>query len=186
MEITIQKWITEIKEANASFQTEFAGLSPDQRNFKPSKSEWSINEIIVHVITVNESYWPIFDQVARGKYVHSMMGNFAFFRNLFGKMILKSVQPHEPKKQKTLPVWQPKMSEVDIDTLSLLTAHTHKMAEKLITLEVPVRRNVTIASPANDLIVYDIQTALDIIVAHMKRHLEQARRTVQAIVPISS
>ncbi|MBK8110550.1 MAG: DinB family protein [Saprospiraceae bacterium] len=103
MEVTIQKWITEINEANAAFQKEFAGLTSEQRNTRPSKGGWSINEIIVHVITVHESYWPIFDLVAKGKYVHSMMGNFAFFRNLFGKMILKSVQPYEPKKQKPCP-----------------------------------------------------------------------------------
>ncbi|MBK7009026.1 MAG: DinB family protein [Saprospiraceae bacterium] len=182
MEVTIQKWITEINEANAAFQKEFAGLTSEQRNTRPSKGGWSINEIVVHVITVNESYWPIFDLVAKGKYVHSMMGNFAFFRNLFGKMILKSVQPDEPKKQKTLPIWQPKLADDAVDTLALLSAHCQQMIQRLVSIEGQVKRNVTIASPANDLIVYDIQTALDIIVAHMNRHRQQATRTAKAIM----
>ncbi len=186
MEVTIQKWINEIKETNASFQKEFAGLSPELRMTKPTKNDWSINEIIIHIITVNESYWPIFDLVAKGRYVHSMMGNFAFFRKLFGKMILKSVQPSEPKKQKTLPIWQPTSVDEAIDSLALLSAHCQQMIHKLESIEGPVKRNVTIASPANDLIVYDIQTALDIIVAHMNRHKEQAIRTAATLSQRSS
>lgn len=186
MEISIQKWIQELNEICSCYQTEFCDLTQEQLLTKPEKGAWNINEIIVHVIKVNESYWPIFDQVAKGKYVHSMMGNFAFFRNLFGKMILKSVHPHEPKKQKTLPIWQPKVDDSSNNALPLLAVHCREMEQKLLSLEVPVKRNVTIASPANDLIVYDIQTALDIIIAHMKRHLEQARRAKQSLVPIPS
>ncbi|MBK8110551.1 MAG: hypothetical protein IPK46_09600 [Saprospiraceae bacterium] len=56
------------------------------------------------------------------------------------------------------------------------------MIQRLVSIEGQVKRNVTIASPANDLIVYDIQTALDIIVAHMNRHRQQATRTAKAIM----
>lgn len=99
---------------------------------------------------------------------------------------LKSVQPSEPKKQKTLPIWQPTSVDEAIDSLALLSAHCQQMIHKLESIEGPVKRNVTIASPANDLIVYDIQTALDIIVAHMNRHKEQAIRTASSFSPRSS
>ena len=37
-------------------------------------------------------------------------------------------------------------------------------------------KGVVISSPANKNIVYKLETALDIITTHEKRHFEQARR----------
>lgn len=178
-----EKWTLDIKKLSDAIQSEFGHLPADLLASKISEKDWSIAEIFSHIITVNESYYPLFDQIQKGKYVYSMLGNFAFIRKYFGNIILKSVLPTNPKKQKTLPLWQPK---TDIDSQTIIgdvQTHFIDLSSRIENLEPLIKRNVTIASPANDMIVYDIQTALDIIVAHMKRHFEQARRTKQAIVP---
>lgn len=178
-----EKWTLDIQKLSDSIQTEFGTLPTNLLTSKISEKEWSIAEIFSHVISVNESYYPIFDQIQKGKYVYSMLGNFAFIRKYFGNIILKSVLPTNPKKQKTLPLWQPK-TNIDAQTIIRdVQTHLSDLSSRIQNLEPLIKRNVTVASPANERIVYDLPIALDIIVAHMKRHLEQARRTMQAILP---
>ena len=81
----------------------------------------------------------------------------------------------EPKETKTLALWQPKEN---IDATSIIPDiknHLNTLASKIEDLQPLIKRNVTVASPANERIVYDLQTALDIIVAHAWRHYEQAK-----------
>jgi hypothetical protein len=44
-----------------------------------------------------------------------------------------------------------------------------------------VDKGTIISSPANKIIVYKLEIAFDIIVAHEKRHLEQAREVLQIL-----
>ncbi|MBK8701281.1 MAG: DinB family protein [Saprospiraceae bacterium] len=171
---TSEKWITDLKELKSTFRKEFGHLSIEEMNTKPSPGAWSIAQVIDHIIEVNESYFPTFELVRKGKYVHSILGNFAFIRRFFGRMILKSVLPESKKKYKTLPLWQPSQTDLHENMVARFEKHQAALMAELEATETFIRRNVTIASPANDMIVYDIQTALDIIVNHEKRHLLQA------------
>ena len=176
MASTSEPWIQELKKLSEAITLEFGDLPVDTLLKKRTEKEWNIAQIFSHIITVNESYYPLFDQIQKGKYVYSMLGNFAFIRRYFGKIILKSVQPSNPKKQKTLALWQPKEN---IDATSIIPDiknHLNSLASKIEDLQPLIKRNVTVASPANERIVYDLQTALDIIVAHAWRHYEQAKK----------
>nr|HRD08828.1 hypothetical protein [Saprospiraceae bacterium] len=67
----------------------------------------------------------------------------------------------------------------NIDATSIIPDiknHLNTLASKIEDLQPLIKRNVTVASPANERIVYDLQTALDIIVAHAWRHFEQAKK----------
>ena len=171
-----EPWIQALEILSEDITNEYDALSIDTLLKKNSEKDWSIAQIFSHIITVNESYYPLFDQIQKGKYVYSMLGNFGFIRKYFGRIILKSVQPSNPKKQKTLPLWQPKENVDATSIIPDIKNHLNSLASKIEDLQPLIKRNVTVASPANERIVYDLQTALDIIVAHAWRHFEQAKK----------
>lgn len=179
-----KSWNPSLEKLSNAFKTEFADLSDEFMSTAPAKNQWSINEIMSHIKVVNESYYPIFEKVISGKYTPSLWGNFAFIRNFFGKIILKSVQPENQKKQKTLPIWHPEKSNIHVNQTELLIQHFKELSAKIKELDNAIKRNATIASPANELIVYDLTTGLYIIVTHAWRHYYQALRAKNEIKTI--
>ena len=87
-------------------------------------------------------------------------------------MILKSVQPEEEKKIKTIAIWEPEKEPIDQDIVAVFTSHQTELKDILDRLSDHFNKGEVIASPANKNIVYKLEVAIEIIVAHEKRHLK--------------
>jgi hypothetical protein len=171
----IQTYQDKINANTALFVKAFSQLTQEQIQYKLDEKTWSIAQNIEHIIIVNSSYFPAFDQLISGKYVTPFLGNFPFFNRYFGNAILNSVLPNTVKKTKTFPTWQPEVSE-DIAELILkkFTEHQDKMVQYITALENHINKNTGISSPISRLVVYTLPTALDIIINHEERHFHQA------------
>ena len=76
---------------------------------------------------------------------------------------------------KTFPIWEPSISLVRGDILDQFEKHQQELKQLITSSEDLLEKGTVISSPANRMIVYKLETAFDIMVAHEKRHLEQAR-----------
>lgn len=171
---TIQ-WNTRIDAVTTTFTTTFGNLSDQQLNWKPAPDVWSIAQNIDHLIVINQTYYPVIDQLLKGEYKTPFMGKIGFMVNFFGKFILKSVQPDRKRKMKTFPMWEPATSNIDGDIIQRFANHQEELKQKIKTCESLIEQGAVISSPANKNIVYKLATAFDIIVTHELRHFEQAK-----------
>ena len=153
----------------------FMGLSLDKIHKKPNPKSWSIAENIEHLITINKTYFPIFEKLQNGTYQGAFIGKFPFFTNLFGNLIYKSVSDGGKKKQKTFPLWEPRVTDGDDTILQRFQEHQEDLKDWIIKMEPFVGKHQIIHSPANKLIVYSLEKAIEIIIAHEQRHLDQAK-----------
>jgi hypothetical protein len=169
------EWIAGLNRLMTSFTTEFGQLDAEQLNQKPNANAWSIGQVIDHIITVNETYFPIVEAIRAGGYTTPWTGKVPFLVNWFGDFILKGVEPTRQKKIETFPVWEPAKSEVRADIVQHFAEHQSQLAEWMANCKDLVEAGTVISSPANRFIVYKIGRAFDIIVAHEERHLNQAR-----------
>lgn len=132
-----------------------------------------------HLISINESYYATFEQLIEGTYKTAWIGRFSVMTNMFGNMILKSVHPDNRRKTKTLKIWEPQQSDISGAIVDEFKASQERLKEYLVRLESLFEANPTISSPANRNVVYSLQTAIEIIVAHQERHLRQASEVSQ-------
>ncbi|AWW32029.1 DinB family protein [Echinicola strongylocentroti] len=174
----IDYWQNSLATTTQDFLSAFQHLDTEQLYQKPNADTWSIAENIQHLIVINSSYFPIFKKVIEGTYQKPFIGKIGFLNKAIGKMILKSVTPDNPKKIKTIPVWNPAKyhSVKNEDLLKAFEAHQTAFSEWLPQLGPAIEQGQVIQSPANKLIAYPLETALDIITTHERRHLEQAKR----------
>ncbi|MCH4821670.1 DinB family protein [Gramella lutea] len=177
----MNKWTEEIDKITGRFVNSFSMLSEKDLNWKPSPKVWSIAENIDHLITLNETYFPGFSKLKKGTYQLPFISRFGFVVNFFGNMILKSVQPDNLKKTKTFPIWRPKKSEFSKNILNRFEEHQKRLKEEIEKIEDKVKENAVISSPANKNIVYRLETAFDILVAHEKRHYLQAENVYKLL-----
>lgn len=168
------RWSSELDEITVAFKQEFASLTVDDLNWKPNAKTWSIGQILDHIIVVNETYFSIPEQIRNNTYYTPRFGQINFINRFFGKFILNSVQPTQRRKIKTLPIWEPEMSSIRADILLQFEKHQSELKLFIQSCADLIEKNTVISSPANRMIVYKLETAFDIIVAHEKRHLQQA------------
>lgn len=127
---------------------------------------------------VNETYYPVLASLKDGAYQTPFIAKIDFIVSFLGKAVLKAVQPDRQKKMKTFPIWEPSKSNVIDDILKRFEAHQNVLKQKIETAKELAETGIVISSPANRNIVYKLETAFEIMVAHEQRHLEQAKEIV--------
>lgn len=169
------KWLIQIDEVNSSFKQSFENLTVDQLNWKLNSKTWSIAQNIDHLIKVNESYYPVIKNIKENNYTLPWTSHVGFLVSFFGKMILNSIQPDRKRKMKTFKIWEPITSNFDRSILTNFEKHHSQLKEMIKNSLELIKEKKIISSPANKYIVYRLDTAFDIIIAHEKRHLEQSK-----------
>jgi uncharacterized damage-inducible protein DinB len=178
---TTQHWEDELLKLTQEFKNEFEGLSLDQLNFKPNAKTWSIAQIMDHIIRVNETYYPILRNLFEGKFVLPLIGRWGWASTFFGNLIHNSVEPLRKKKARTLPLWEPSSSAVDVAILTRFQQHQEDLVQHIKMCAPLIEKGIVIHSPASKVIVYKLDKAFDIIVTHERRHFNQAME-VKALI----
>lgn len=170
------RWSTKINTITENFIDSFGKLNFNQLNFKPDNNNWSIAQIINHLVITNETYFPIVDALQKCSYKIPLTGRIRFLVDLFGKIILKSVQPDAKRKVKTFNIWKPSDSDIPEDILIKFKNHQSELTRVILECDNLLDKKTVISSPVNRNIVFKLGTAFDIIVAHEQRHYLQAKR----------
>jgi len=174
-----QDFIYRLEELSLKFNKTFGNISEREIHWKPNANAWSIAQNLEHLILINESYFPMIDRLRNKGHKKPFTAKFGFLVNFFGKMILKSVQPETSKKTKTFSIWKPSENSNSEDILVRFTEHQQKLKQKINDSEDLLKQNAVISSPANPKIVYKLDTAFRIIIAHEERHFQQAKKLLE-------
>ncbi|MDN3690693.1 DinB family protein [Cyclobacterium jeungdonense] len=142
-------------------------------NQRPNPENWSPMEILHHLVRVNESYFPIFDQIIQGKYKSPLLGNLPFYGKKMGEMILSANK--KPVKIKTFARWEPTAGMHNQDLLNTFFETQHLLSVYIQKLDPYFNQKQMIASPANKWIVYPLDTTIEIMLTHEKRHCDQIK-----------
>lgn len=174
-----QKWTSQIDQITADFQQSFGGLTKEELNRQPHPGQWSIAQNMDHLIVVNSTYFTVVDNIRKGTYQVPFIGKLNFMVSFIGKLILNAVQPEAKRKTKTLPIWEPTQSNIESDILDRFAKHQEDLKKLMEGCADLLEKKTVISSPANRNVVYRLDTAFDIIVAHERRHLQQAKSTLK-------
>lgn len=174
----LQQWTQQIDGNTAAFKQYFGGLTAESLNWKPSPGAWSIAQNIDHLITINQSYFKIIEDIRQGGYQLPLMGKFGFVVALFGNMLYNASKPDRKKKISTFDIWQPTTSPAGEEILQRFETHQEELKAIIKSSMDLIAENVVISSPANKNIVYKLEKAFDIIIVHEQRHLEQSKEVL--------
>jgi hypothetical protein len=172
----IARKIQELENITAQYENEFSGLPDSDMDLKPAADVWSINECLDHVVQSNASYKGMIQDLAAGSYQASAWTRVPLFPIFWGKMIMKAVSPEHTGKSKTFPIWLPLKSNYGRNLTADFAAANGTFAESLRGLKDADFDRIVVSSPAGKFVTYTLRNAIDILVAHEKRHFNQAKR----------
>lgn len=176
----IEGFVVELQAVAADASKVFGGLSAAQLNWKPSAERWSVGQCFDHLIVTNRTFFPALDKVAAGTFKSSLWGRVSPLSGFFGRLILKALDPEKGRKTKAPRVFEPAMSDVAADVIKQFAAHQEELSARLRATAAANLRGLKVTSPVSPVATYSLLDAYRIVVAHERKHFEQARRVTQS------
>jgi hypothetical protein len=176
MNAEIDSLIDQAAAIGEDAQRTFGHLSPQQLNWKPAPERWSVGQCFVHLITSNSGYLPIIDGLITGRRKSRLREKLPVLPALWGKLLIKSLEPTQARKMKAPKKFEPAQSDVSGGIIHEFVVQQCLIMDKMkMTANLNLER-IVITSPALSLVTYSLMDAYRIIVVHERRHFQQAQR----------
>jgi hypothetical protein len=172
--------VAELQAVAADAARVFGGLSGAQLNWKPSAEQWSVGQCFDHLIVTNRCFFPDIERVAAGTYKSSLWGRVSPLSGFFARFILKALDPEKGRKTKAPRVFEPARSDVAADVIEQFAAHQQELSARMRSTAGADLRGLKVTSPVSPVATDRLLDAYRIVVAHERKHFEQARRVTQS------
>ena len=170
--------IFELQTISENARKTFGDLSPEQINWRPSETGWSVAQCFDHLIKSNVLFFDELDKIGSGNRKNSFLESFSPLSGFFGNFLIKSLQKDARKfKVPTQKIAPP--SDIDANIIEIFTAHQAQLAEKIKRTENADWKKTKVTSPFFSLATYTLADGYTVIVEHEKRHLRQAERVLK-------
>src|SRR5919106_2007993 len=107
----------------------FGNLSVAQLNWKPSSDRWSVGQCFAHLISSNQGYFPVIENVLAGK-KPTFWESLPVLPGLMGKILIKSLDPASTRKVKAPKKFQPAQSDISGSVINDFVAQQAQIVEK--------------------------------------------------------
>jgi len=171
--------VEELGAITAEAREVFGGLDAAQLNWKPSAERWSVGQCFDHLIKTNSTFFRGMERIAAGTYKSSTWARVSPLSGFFGRMILRSLDPVKGRKSKAPRVFEPAKSDVDADVMERFASHQEELVRRMSATAGTDLRRTMVTSPVAAVATYSLLDAYRIVVAHERKHFEQARRVLE-------
>ena len=169
-----------LSEITATVENEFGTLNATQLNYKITSDSWSIAQCLDHLIISNERYFPVLESIISGKHKMTFWERNNPLTSYTGSQMIKTLGPVLTKKFQSPKLFLPSRSSIKSTIVNDFIEHQKKLCTLLKKLIEPEFKKVVITSPVAGLLTLKLSDALEIMVAHEERHLNQMRRVKES------
>jgi DinB superfamily len=183
MNTSVSSPTTFIKEATAvadKVNQSFSHLSPVQLNWKPNTEQWSVGQCLDHLITTNTSYFPAFGKIIAGEHKATAWERVPLLPSLFGKVLIRSLEPTSTRKLKAPEIFRPASSKLSATIVENFLTQQARLIEFIKASEGLNIERIIMTSPASSFVTYSLADAYRIILVHERRHVLQAQRVIKS------
>lgn len=171
--------IEELGAVTTDARKVFGRLTSEQLNWKPSAERWSVGQCFDHLIQTNRCFFPDMERVAAGTFKSSAWARVSPLSGLCARLILRALDPVKGMKTKAARVFLPASSDVDADGIEKFAEHQRELTERMRATATRDIRRTMVTSPVAAVATYSLFDAYRIVVAHERKHFEQARRVME-------
>ena len=166
-----------LHEVARDAQTVFGGLSVKELNWKPDATSWSVAQCFEHLVTGNDL---LLDAARRAvtNGPSSIWQRLPVLPGIFGRALITTQGPKVTRKYVAPSKAQPVSSEVPGDIIQRFVDQHESARRWLDTIDQRAAERAIMTSPFISFITYSAMDGVRLMVAHDRRHFEQARRVL--------
>jgi DinB superfamily len=164
------------REAHATF----GRLDARQLNWRPDPAQWSVAQCFEHLIAANRLIFQAADEALSGTQPRTIWQRLPILPGVLGRMLIRSQAPTATKKFSASPKAQPATSDIAADIIQRFVDQHRDAVARAQTLDERAASRAIMTSPFINVITYSVLDAWRLVLAHDRRHVEQARRVTQS------
>ena len=168
-----------LKDVARDTEDTFGNLDARQLNWKPEASRWSVAQCFQHLLTANQLIVQAAQAALRNP-PSSVWQRLPLWPRLFGQLMIRSQGPKMVGRFSAPAKAQPTTSHIEADIVRRFIDQHHGAAEWLRTIGERDAARVIMVSPFVRVVTYSVLDGCRLVVAHDRRHFEQARRVTLA------
>ncbi len=175
----IDRFRTQFERLSTEADTLVAPLNDSQFTWQPTAESWSVAQCIDHLNSTAREYLPMLDEgiadaIRRGLY---SPGPYAY--NWIGRLMAWVVDPNTRIRAKTPRLFEPPAGRPRHDVMAAFRAYQVQYIDRLRQANGLDLARARVASPAARWIRMPLGSGFATMIAHERRHLQQARRVVE-------
>ena len=175
-EVFITAMLKKGREAKDKARLGLPGISPEQLNWKPSPEKWSIAQCLDHLIVSDSSYFPELEKITAGTYRMKFWEKYSPFTGIMGQIMKDRLQEQPKIKMKAPEKIQPSSSEIDTGIIERYHKNLDRFLEFISNCRTIDLDKTIITSPNASVVTYSLRDAMQFLIQHEHRHINQAIR----------
>src|SRR5262245_11325658 len=177
---TLPEIYTEIDVVARDAEAAFSRLTARQLNWKAAPDRWSVAQCFDHLIVINRVMLDGMARALEPTRHKSFIERVPGLAWIGGKFMIRALSPSSPRRLPVPAAAAPSTSDLGAHIISEFVGAQTAMRERLQALEHRDLARATMVSPFASVVAYSVLDACRIIVAHERRHFEQARRVMES------
>ena len=157
----------------------FGALDEKQVNWRPDETRWSVGQCFDHLVTGNR----LLVAAARSAIEHppsSVWQRLPLWPGMLGKLMISSQGPREAaSRQYVAPSIARPASRISGDIIQRFVDQHREIEAWARGLDERTASRAILISPFVKVVTYSVLDGLRLLVAHDRRHFEQARRVME-------
>lgn len=153
-------------------------LSDDQFNWQPASGRWSVAQCIDHLNVTARLYLSKLDEGIADAIRRGLYGEGPFRYNWLGRIMVSTVAPPPRFRVKTPKDFEPASRRGRQETLAAFRAYQVQFVDRLRQANGLDLARARVQSPVAKYLKIPLGSAFELMVAHERRHLCQARDVV--------
>lgn len=168
-----------VQSLQQTVSSQFAQLDQDSLNYKPAPGSWSILECLEHLNRYSRYYNQALAKAIAASPERAHLPEISY--SWIGKKSLDMIRPQNMKKHKTLKHMNPNNSKLDREVIAEFMKHQHELLALLASAESVNLNKKAVPVELFRLLEMRIGEALEFVVVHEQRHIQQALRVKQQL-----
>jgi DinB superfamily len=154
----------------------FGQLSRSQLNWRPDPGSWSVAQCFDHLVSMNQLMFHAAEDAVNDAAPRTIWQRLPILPGFFGRMMVRSQQPGSSRKFTSPSSGRPAASDISAGVIEKFVEQQRSAATRLAALDERTAAQTIMASPFVRVITYSVLDGWRLVVAHDRRHFEQARR----------
>ena len=156
-------------------------LSDQQFAWQPAPDSWSVAQCLDHLNATARSYLPVMDEGIADAIRRGLYNPGPFTYNWLGRYSVWVMEPPSRFRATAPKPFQPAPSRPRHDIMAAFRAYQVQYVDRLRQASGLDLARARVASPAARWLRLPLGSAFALMLAHERRHLEQARRVIERI-----
>ena len=171
----IKRLLQKGREAKEKVSSEFSNISAAQLNWQSSRVSWSIAQCLDHLIASHSVYFSRLKKITEGKFKMNFWEKHSPLTKIWGYIMKDQMQEQVKRKLKAPKKIQPASKA----TLEIIEQY-HKSIDQFLAYisncsTIDIDKTI-ITSPLVSMVTYSLRDALQFLITHEHRHINQAIR----------